>query len=101
MKLNVGVQLRTKKGFDGSIDGHLIASQTWSDNILDVQTRQFVSKALETGTYFILNARVGYRFLNNQAEISLAGYNLLSENRQYPLGQIVGRRVMGLFAYRF
>jgi hypothetical protein len=40
--------------------------------------------------------------LRNQAEVRGVAFNLLDdEHREHPYGQIVGRRLMGFFSYRF
>jgi iron complex outermembrane receptor protein len=50
----------------------------------------------------LLNARIGYRFLNDHADASIMAFNLLGqEHREHPFGQLMGRRVMGNLAYRF
>jgi len=50
----------------------------------------------------LLDARLGYRFLGNQAEISANGFNLLDiRHREHPFGQLVGRRLMAMATYRF
>ena len=50
----------------------------------------------------LLNARLGYRFLGGAADVSLVGFNLVGvEHRQHPFGQLLGRRVMTMFSYRF
>jgi len=50
----------------------------------------------------MVNARVGYAFWKNSAEVSATAYNLLgSEHQQHPIGQLVGRRFMGFMAYNF
>ena len=48
------------------------------------------------------HGRLGYRFLQNAAEVSVVGFNLVDvKHRQHPFGQLIGRRVMAMFAYRF
>jgi iron complex outermembrane receptor protein len=101
-KLNGGVQLRTKSGIDAEIDIHYVSPQTWAEQITDVQRQQIVYQPFDLPSYALLNARLGYRFLRNHAEISGVAFNLLdNKHREHPFGQIIGRQLMGFFSYRF
>jgi iron complex outermembrane receptor protein len=101
-KLNAGVQLRTKAGIDGSIDFHYVSPQTWAEQIVDIEQQRIRSEAFHLNAYSLLNARLGYRFLKNQAEVSVMAFNLLgSEHREHPFGQKLGRRAMAYLTYRF
>jgi iron complex outermembrane receptor protein len=65
-------------------------------------TAQIERQAFTVSDYTLLNARVGYRFLANQADISAMAFNLLDvKHRQHPFGQLVGRRLMVLLTYKF
>ncbi|MEO8876314.1 MAG: TonB-dependent receptor, partial [Polyangiaceae bacterium] len=101
-KLNAGVQVRTEPGIDGSLDFHYISPQTWDEQITDVVEQKVRDQAFHLDAYYLLNARVGYRFLKNQAEVSAVAFNLTGyEHREHPFGQTIGRRVMGFFTYKF
>ncbi|MDB4996932.1 MAG: TonB-dependent receptor, partial [Myxococcaceae bacterium] len=101
-KLNAGVQLRTKAGIDGSLDFHYVSPQTWAEQIVDIQQQRIRPEAFHLDAYSLLNARLGYRFLKNQAEVSVMAFNLLGdEHREHPFGQRIGRRVMAYVTYRF
>ncbi len=102
-KLNAGVQLRTKPGFDGSVDFHYVSPQTWAEQVTNIQAEDIQYQAFHLDAYTLLNARLGFRFLSrDRAEISVVGFNLLGvEHREHPFGQLIGRRVMAYFTYRF
>ncbi len=101
-KLNAGVQLRTKPGIDGSIDFHYVASQVWGEQVTNFVRQEIEQRPFDLSDYTLLNARLGYRFLGNQAEVSVVTWNLLDvQHRQHPFGQLLGRRVMGMATYRF
>jgi outer membrane receptor protein involved in Fe transport len=101
-KINGGVQLRTKAGIDAEIDIHFVSPQNWDEQISDVQKQQVVYQSFYLPAYELLNARIGYRFLRNQAEVSGVAFNLLDDkHREHPFGQIIGRQLMGFFSYRF
>jgi outer membrane receptor protein involved in Fe transport len=103
LKVNTGVQLRTKIGLDGSIDFHYVSPETWAEQVTSVQAQDIRYQAFPLAAYTLLNARLGFRFLSrDRAEISAVGFNLLGiEHREHPFGQLIGRRVMGYFTYRF
>ncbi|MBX3206282.1 MAG: TonB-dependent receptor [Labilithrix sp.] len=101
-KVNAGVQLRTQAGFDGSIDFHFVADQFWAEQVTNFVRQQIEQERFRLSEYALVNARVGYRFLSNQADVGLVGFNVLGlEHRQHPFGQLLGRRVMLQFGYRF
>lgn len=101
-KVNAGVQVRTQVGFDGSIDFHYVSPQVWAEQVTNFARQQVEQQAFQLSDYTLLNARVGYRFLQNKAEVSLMGFNLIDvKHREHPFGQLVGRRTMAMFSYRF
>ena len=101
-KINAGVQLRTQPGIDGSIDFHYVASQIWAEQVTNFVRQQIESQAFPLSDYSLFNARVGYRFLHNQADIAVVGFNLFGvQHREHPFGQLLDRRVMALLTYRF
>jgi outer membrane receptor for ferrienterochelin and colicin len=101
-KLNAGIQLRTKAGFDGSVDFHYIGAQVWAEQVTNFVRQQIEQQRFEVSDYTLLDARVGYRFFGNQAELSANAFNLLDvRHREHPFGQLVGRRLMAMATYRF
>ena len=105
-KVNAGVQLRTSKpgnpGFDGSIDFHYVSEQTWAEQVVNIAAQRIEYQPFRLAAYTLLNARVGFRFLKDQAEVSVMAFNLLGlQHREHPFGQLIGRRVMGNLTYRF
>jgi outer membrane receptor for ferrienterochelin and colicin len=101
-KLNAGVQFRTKVGIDTAIDVHYVSPQDWAEQVSDVQKQQIVYQSFHLDAYTLLNARVGYRFLNNQADVSAVAFNLLDDqHREHPFGQLIDRRLMAFVTYRF
>ena len=102
VKVNGGVQLRTKIGLDGSIDGHYVSPETWGEQVTDLAKQRIEYQSFHLASYELLNASVAYRFLRNQAEIRAVGFNLLDDqHREHPFGQVLDRRLMGIFSYRF
>jgi iron complex outermembrane receptor protein len=103
VKVNTGVQLRTKLGIDGSVDFHYVSPQTWGEQVTEVTEQRIAYQSFHLDGYTLLNARLGYRFLkNDRAELSVMGFNILGiEQREHPFGQLIGRRVMGIATYKF
>ena len=104
VKINAGIQLRNilKLPVDGSVDFHYVSPQTWAEQVEDIQKQAIVYQSLHVDSYELLNASIGYRFFKNQAEIRAVGFNLLDDqHREHPFGQVIGRRVMALFSYKF
>ena len=100
--MNVGVQLRTKPGFDGSLDFHYVSPQTWAEQVINLAAQRIEYQQFPLEAYTLLNARLGFRFLKDHADVSAMAFNLLGlEHREHPFGQVIGRRFMGNFAYRF
>ena len=101
-KVNAGIQLRTKAGFDGSVDLHYVAPQVWAEQVTNFVRQQIEQQRFQVPDYTLLNGRLGYRFLGNHAELSVNAFNMLDvQHRQHPFGQLIGRRVMGMATYRF
>jgi outer membrane receptor for ferrienterochelin and colicin len=101
-KLNAGVQVRTRAGVDGSVDFHYVSPEDWAEQVVDPQRQRLDFQSFHLDAYTLLNARLGYRFFRGRAEISGVAFNVLDDtHREHPFGQVVGRRVMGFFTYRF
>ncbi|MDP9151107.1 MAG: TonB-dependent receptor [Myxococcota bacterium] len=101
-KLNAGVQVRSRVGLEGSLDFHYVSPQSWAEQVEDVQKQRIEYQSFRVDAYALLNARIAYRFLHNQAEVSGVVFNLLDDrHREHPFGQVVGRRGMGFLSLRF
>jgi iron complex outermembrane receptor protein len=102
VKVNTGVQLRSKIGIDGSIDFHYVSPQDWAEQVSNVQKQDIEYQSFHLPAYTLLNASVGYRFLKNQADVRGVAFNLLDDqHREHPFGQVLDRRLMGYFSYKF
>jgi iron complex outermembrane receptor protein len=102
-KINAGVQLRTKIGFNGEITFHYQSAQVWNEQIAaptGIIYRQFPLPA-----YTLLNGRLGWRFYKDKIEVSAVVFNALAgvggdPSQMHPFGNQVGRRFMGFFSYQ-
>jgi iron complex outermembrane receptor protein len=104
-KVNLGAQVRSKPGIDGEVTFHYVSGATWSEQQPPPATDLSPNLRVITtplSAYYLLNARIGYRFLKNNAEASATAFNLLNnQHQEHPFGQTVGRRFMGFFSYKF
>ncbi len=101
-KLNAGVQVRTKPGFDGELSFNYVSSQVWSERVLDPATGDVVYQDFPIKDYTLVNLRVGYRMFEDRAEVSATAFNLLNNvHQEHPFTQYVGRRFMAFAQYNF
>ena len=101
-KVNAGIQFRTKPGFDGSLDFHYVGSQVWAEQVTNFVRQSIEQQRFTVSDYTLLDARLGYRFFGNQAELSTNAFNIFDvRHREHPFGQLVGRRLMAMATYRF
>jgi outer membrane receptor for ferrienterochelin and colicin len=101
-KVNAGVQVRTPFGLDASIDFNYLSSENWALQVVNVQQQRIQYQQFYLPPYALVNARIGYRFFKNKADLGLIVNNLFDNvHREYPLAEPVGQRVMGTFSYRF
>lgn len=103
-KLNVGVQVRSKTGLNGEVSFHYQSAQIWNEQI--ATPTGILDQQFPLAAYTLFNARVGYRFFQERAEVSATVYNAFAglgsddgAPQQHPFGNRVGRRVMGFFSY--
>jgi iron complex outermembrane receptor protein len=101
-KINAGVQVRTPIGISGELTFHYQSAQTRNEQITTLTG--IVAKNFELPDYAMVNARIGYRFYKERAEISGTVFNAFADAfgdapQQHPFGNRVGRRFMGFFSY--
>src|SRR5262249_5646762 len=101
-KVNVGVQLRTKIGFNGEITFYYQSSELWNEQISTLSG--IVYQQFPLPAYTLLNGRLGWRFYHDRIEIAATVFNALSgvgapAPQMHPFGNQIGRRFMGFFSY--
>jgi hypothetical protein len=58
-------------------------------------------QTFEQPSFFMLNGRIGYRFLDDRLDLGVVGTNLaMQDKRQHPFGQPIDTRVMGTVKVR-
>jgi iron complex outermembrane receptor protein len=101
-KVNAGVQVRTKAGVNGEVSVHYQSPQIWVEQVTTPTSIE--PQAFNLDAYTLLNARIGYRFYKDRAEVSGTIFNALSgvggdAPQMHPFGNRIGRRVMGFISY--
>jgi iron complex outermembrane receptor protein len=101
-KFNVGVQLRTKIGFNGEVTFYYQSSQVWNEQVATLAG--IVYQQFPLPAYTLLNGRLGWRFYKDRIEVSATVFNALAglgadPPQMHPFGNRIGRRVMGFFSY--
>ncbi|MBX3247131.1 MAG: TonB-dependent receptor [Myxococcales bacterium] len=100
-KINFGAQYRTSFGLDLSADFHWVSRQIWLEQDVDAE-RGVIFVELPVSGYYLLNARVGYRLLNDALELGVSAFNITNNRiRQHPFGQRLETRVLGSVSYTF
>jgi len=100
-KVNLGIQFRSKHGFDAAADGHWVSNQYWVEPVPSAESASGFER-FELTNYFLVNARLGYRMLDDNLEIGVVGTNLLDRrNRQHPFGERLSRRILTTAMMRF
>lgn len=95
-KVNVGAQYRSTFGLDLSADFSWVSSQRWVEQVLDTESGGTAFVPFDLPAYAVLNARVGYRLLDDNLELAVVGTNLVDDgHREHPFGQPTELRVMG------
>jgi iron complex outermembrane receptor protein len=100
--VNAGVQVRTKAGVNGEVSVHYQSPQIWVEQVTTPTSIE--PQAFDLPGYTLLNARLGYRFYKDRAEVSATIFNALSgvgadPPQMHPFGNRIGRRVMGFISY--
>jgi len=100
-KVNGGVQYRSPFGLDLSLDVHYASGQKWLEETFDEESN-LVSTLLSQPSYYLVNARIGYRLLDDALELGVTGFNITNNrHRQHPRGQQLEARVVASATYRF
>lgn len=93
-KVNTGIQYRADFGLELSADYSWTSKQVWVEQVIDtdrgVRWEDFDIKSLS-----LLNARIGWRLLNERLELGVVGTNLTNQKqRVHPLVQPLDTRYL-------
>jgi iron complex outermembrane receptor protein len=112
LKFNVGVRAESENGLSADATFHHVDAATYPTSTSFSSFAPFgvVAPDPRVGGYNLLNLRAGYRFWQQKAaagymrdaEIAVSVFNALNdEHKEHPLGDLIGRRVMGWLTLRF
>ena len=109
-KFNVGLRGEWENGINAEAIFHYAAAATYP---LGSAFSTFASTSIQServDSYNLLNMRAGYKFWQQKAaagymrdaEVAVSVFNALNdEHKEHPLGDLIGRRVMGWLTLRF
>jgi iron complex outermembrane recepter protein len=94
-KIFGGVSYRTPVGVDLSVDASFTSGTTWVEREPDSQDPTRIANLQNPlPAYLVLNARAGYRFLDDRVSVAVVGTQLGPNHQEHPFGNLVSRRVM-------
>ncbi len=114
-KVSAGVRTEWENGLSGEIGYYYVGAATYPlaqslTLLADIPTTGVTAPSDRVGGYNLLNMRAGYRFWQEKAaagymrdaEVAVSVFNALNdEHKEHPLGDLIGRRVMGWLTLRF
>ncbi len=114
-KVSDGVRTEWENGLSGEVSYYYVGAATYpiaqSFSLLaNIPTTGVTTPGDRVGSYNLLNLRAGYRFWQQKAsagymrdaEVAVSVFNALNdEHKEHPLGDLIGRRVMGWLTLRF
>lgn len=106
-KVNAGLRAEWFSGISGEIVVHYVGPATYP--LSDSFELFNVSPGNRVSGYTLLNLRAGYRLWEQDAgsghrrsaELAISAFNVLDNHREHPLGDLIGRRVMGWLTLKF
>ncbi len=115
-KISAGLRTEWENGLSGEISYYYVGAatypiaQSFATLATNFPTTGITTPGDRVGSYNLLNLRAGYRFWQQKAaagymrdaEVAVSVFNALNdEHKEHPLGDLIGRRVMGWLTLRF
>lgn len=114
-KVSAGIRTEWENGLSGEISYYYVGAATYPvaqtfTLLANIPTTGVTVPSDRVGSYNLLNMRAGYRFWQQKAaagymrdaEVAVSVFNALNdEHKEHPLGDLIGRRVMGWLTLRF
>ena len=99
-KVNAGLRGEWGNGLSGEASIHYVGAATYPISEAFSAFANLPGGVPPPGTrvghYTLLNLRTAYRFWNEKAEVAVTVFNALNDrHKEHPLGDTIGRRVMG------
>ncbi len=95
-KVNGGTRIQLDNGLSVNITGHFVSPTRHKNHTaMDIFDPFNLNRGDFLDSYFLLNARIAYRFYEEKAEAAIIGNNLLGgSHKEYPLGSDIGTRLL-------
>jgi iron complex outermembrane receptor protein len=96
LKANGGAAYRSPVGLDLSADFSYVSSTTWVER--EISRGDWTRITLlrnPLAAYFVVNARIAYRFLDDRVTVSVVGSQLGRDHQEHPFGNQINRRIFG------
>lgn len=114
-KISAGLRAEWDNGLSGEISYYYVGAATYPiaqtfTNLAALPGTGVLVPLDRVGSYNLLNLRAGYRIWQQkaaagylrEAELALSVFNALNDtHKEHPLGDVIGRRVMGWVTLRF
>ncbi len=114
-KVSAGLRTEWENGLSGEISYYYVGAASYPiaetfTNLASLPATGVVGPSDRVGSYNLLNLRAGYRFWQQKAaagymrdaEVAVSVFNALNDqHKEHPLGDLIGRRVMGWLTLRF
>jgi iron complex outermembrane receptor protein len=112
LKFNAGIRAESEGGLSADVTFNHVGAATYptSTSFSSFAVFGVVPPDTHIGSYNLLNMRAGYKFWQQKAaagymrdaEVAVSVFNALNdEHKEHPLGDLIGRRVMGWLTLRF
>ncbi|MBI4002556.1 MAG: TonB-dependent receptor [Nitrospira defluvii] len=114
-KVSAGLRTEWENGLSGELTYYYVGASTYPiaqtfTTLASIPTTGVTVPLDRIGSYNLLNLRAGYRFWQQKAaagymrdaEVAISVFNALNdEHKEHPLGDTIGRRVMGWVTVKF
>jgi len=92
-KAFLGASYRSAVGFDFSVDGAYTSATTFIEREpAQADPTQIAFIPYPLSEYYVVNARIAYRFFQDRATLALVGTNLGGGHQEHPFGNEISRR---------
>ena len=103
-KVNGGITVGPLSNASATVLAHYVGETRWPPTVRhpNLDESIWMLEVGDTDPYTLLNVRVAYRFLKDQAEASLSLYNLMGDDHlEFPLSEKIPTRISGTVRVTF
>ncbi len=93
-KVNLGIVYRTPVKIELSADVNYTSSSTWIEREPNpADPTQIADLSSPLPGFFVVNARIGYRFFDDHFSLGVVGSQLAPAHQEHPFGNLISQRV--------